>query len=130
LKEVKELAPRAGVEIARRFVEHEGARFAGEKPRQTHPPFLAPTETMRGTAFVSFQSHRVQRGRNALEDGFAVPAELSGSKRDILKDRFAEELVVRVLKENPHLSANRRQIRRGNRRPEDTNRSSQKTRLG
>ncbi len=116
-----EFTPPARVEVAGWFVEDEHRGVAGQHSSKTDAAFLTVAQMVGGAMAEVRQAHLIQC---LLHTRFHVrlrEAKLLWTKSHIFNHRGAEQLIVRVLKHEPHLSSNRFQIVPRNRFAVDTN---------
>ena len=105
LKQADELTASTRVEPTRRFVEDDGLRLARQKTGETDSLLLATAQPMRQPRLESDKAHLRERIGDALEERVGSQPPLPRSKRHVLADRWAKELVVRILKEEPDVVA-------------------------
>jgi len=100
-----ELAAPARVEIARWLVEHENGRFACKHAREAGTAFLAVAEMMRRAMGVMSQAHAGKACNDARLHFRIAQAKLLRAESHVLRHGRAEQLIVRVLKQQTDLPA-------------------------
>ena len=104
--------PGPRVEIARRLIEGQNRRPAGEQSRQTYPLAFAHAQPHRATLLKPGKAHGVQAFRNPPADFLGRQSQIQRTEGDILGHRGAEQLIVRILKQKRHVPPNARQTAR------------------
>ena len=99
----EDLPAAPGIQHGRGLVHHNTVRAHGNDSRNGHPLLLAAGELMGGVLPVLIHSHR-------LEGLIHPPADLLGGNANVLQPKGhiflhngGDDLVVRVLKDHPHL---------------------------
>jgi hypothetical protein len=114
-----ELASAARIKAAGRFVQHQDAHVARQQPGQADTALLSVAEMMGLTIFKSLQADALQRPPDAVGEFRLSLAQLLRPEGDVLPDRRAEQLIVRILKQQTDLRTNCQQVRLRHRRAED-----------
>lgn len=99
-----------GIETPRRFVQGQDPRPAGQEAGQADPLFLSAAQVMGGTPL---ESRKPDFRQSLPDDALDVPlprTELPRAERNVLEDRGAEQLVLRVLEKQPDVAPDVRQI--------------------
>jgi hypothetical protein len=100
-----ELATSARIESARRLIEDEGPWPAREQPRQANSLLLPAAEPVGQPPIESGKPHLRERVLDARAERPCAKPKLPGPERDVLTDRRAKELIVRILEQEAHLAA-------------------------
>ena len=90
------------IEVRCRLVEDDDFRLHGQHTGNRHPPLLTKGEVVGRPVRQIGYLDSSQRPLHTLLQLFALDAEVLGPERDVLGHRRHEELVVGVLKDNPH----------------------------
>lgn len=104
-------APRAGVEIARRFVKRQEIGFAGQYAGQRDAAAFAEAQFARRPVFEASQPYGSQRLAHPASHLVLREPQIERPKRHILEHRRTEELIVRILKQKPHDPPNLAEVR-------------------
>lgn len=99
--EAGQLSSSTGVEVARRLIEDEYAGVAGEYACKADPLFFTAAQMVRRSPLEPFQPHLSERLADNPVDLPGRGSELCGTKRHVLLHGGTEELIIRVLEEEP-----------------------------
>jgi hypothetical protein len=99
--EAGQIPASAGVKIARRLVQDEYARVARQNACKTDPLFFAAAQMVRRSPLEPFEPHLPESLTDNPVDLRRREPELQGTERHVLGDGGTEELIVRVLEEEP-----------------------------
>ena len=105
-----ELAPRLGVEVGRRLVEHEQRRVHRQHRARRHPAALAEAEVVGRAPGVAGHPDRVQRRLDPVLELMTPISEVGRAEGDVVADGGGEELVVGVLEHDPDPAADLAQV--------------------
>lgn len=109
--EAGQLSAAPGVKVARRLVQDKYARVTGKYACQTDPLLFAAAQVVRRSPLEPFEPHLPERLPDNPVDLRGRKSELRGTERHVFRDRGTEELVVRILEEEPDHSVHFVEIR-------------------
>ncbi len=109
-EERHQLAAAARVEVTGGFIEHQQARLAGQQPREAHATLLAAAQVVRQALAETAETHLRQCVVHHAGQLRFAQAQLLRPERHVLPDRRTEQLVVRVLEQEPHATAHLGQV--------------------
>ena len=118
-QDVGELAPRGGVEVGRRLVEHEDLGLHRQHGGDRDPAALAVGQVVRRAVDEVGHADAVERVHHPAVQLGALEAEVGRPEGDVLADGAEEELVVGVLEDDADAAPDLLQVLLGDRQPAD-----------